>query len=271
MMEIRDYGSHERRWRPLGADAHTGNPEIGALVAVDHTVYRVQEIRPKPRIDWDQRGIDLVERHGEKAAPVNVIVRPAHITGDDPKLCRHDKHLRAYGEMSRWWVYPHEHYPICASCSEPMPCRERLAIETSESAAKHMARYEIAGICPACGEPVTQRQGSRTFDENLYMPGGPPVTFHASRRECWSGLVKYEDKWVQADPENRKRRYRCRGVLTTHTSTVYECSLGVECPGPQASHLALTGCSCPEHERIVHRLAKDALNIALEPQGGEVA
>lgn len=270
MMELWDHSGRGGGWWPLGAVAQRGIPDVGALVAHDHAVYRVREIRPTPRVDWDAAAIEYVERHGANAGPVNVIVRPAHITGDDPALRSKDVHLRAHGKLTCWWVYPHEHYPICSACSEPMPCRETLAIEASARATKFMSRYEIAGVCPACGSPVTQRQGSRTFDENLYVPLGPPVTFHAGRRDCWGGLVAYEEKWVAADPENRKRRYRCDGTLTTHTTTEYECTEGVECPGPQASHRAVSGCRCPWHKSGCYQLAKDALNLALEPQGGEV-
>lgn len=271
MIELWDHGGRESEWHPLGAVAQRGNPEIGALVAVDHAVYRVREIRPKPGVDWDEQAVEYVKHYGTKAAPVNVIVRPARIAGDDPKLRGKDIHLRAYSQLTRWWVYPHEHYPICSGCGEPMPCRETLAIEASARAAKFMGRYELPGVCPACGSPVTKRQGFRTFDENLYVPLGPPVTFHAGRRACWDGLVDYEEAWVKVDPENRKRRYRCDGTLTTHSTTEYECTQGVECPGPQASHRAVSGCRCPWHKSACYVLARDALSVALEPQGGEVA
>lgn len=256
---------------PLGARMQYRTPEVGALIAWDHGVYRVMEVRPVPRDLWSD---DDFRRDGESfpsesAAPMWVVIRPAHVKGDDPKLRSKDVHLRGPGTC-RWDVYPHEHYPVCAQCGEPVPCREQSAVEQAHRAAEHAARYEVAGMCPACQEPVTQRQGSRTFAENLYMPGGPPVTFHASRRECWWGLVSYEDKWVQADPDRRSYRYKCTGVATIHGDTgTYECTYGLACPGPQASHRALVGCQCPEHERGFRPrgfggLPKDARNLATD-------
>ncbi len=251
-----------QRWHPFGTQRDTSLPAVGTLVALDHEVYRVLEIRPKPKDLWTDEDRGRVTLYEGKREPVNVIVRPAQIKGDDPKLRRHDLHLRAYEGM--WWdVYPNEHYPVCAECGEPIPCRELAAIREAEQAAALMARYEVAGMCPACQEPVTQNQGSRTFEENLYMPGGPPVTFHASRRQCHGGLVSYEDRWVAADPEHRPRRYRCEGVATVHADTgTYECTAGVGCPGAQASHRALTACRCPEHDHWFRGLAPDARNLA---------
>lgn len=263
MIEFWEYGSRDGKWRPLGATARRGNPEIGALVAVNHVVYRVREIRPKPRVDWDADAIAYVERHGPTAGPVNVICRPAHITGDDPKLRSKDRHFRAHGKLTWWWTYPNEHYSVCASCGEPMPCRERLAIEEAERAAKFAARYEVPGVCPACCSPVTQRQGARTFAENLCVPLGPPVTFHASKRDCFNDLLRYEERWVAADPDNRRPRYHCDGILTAHDPDNYECAQGIDCPGPQASHKALRGCQCHPHNGPWLRVNKRAQNLAL--------
>lgn len=263
------------RWIPLGAWTHIGFPEVGALVAWDHAVYRVLEINDIPRVDWTAADAKAAAIQGP---PRIVVVRPAHITGDDTKLHRHDVHLQAQAGTT-WDVYPTEHYPLCARCGEPPPCREEIAISDAAKAAKQMARYEVAGICPACQQPV--RQGSRTFDENLYMPGGPPVTFHASRRECYGGLIGYEDAWVAADPDHRKPRYRCDGVLTAHSGDTYECTQGTDCPGAQASHKALQVCQCHRHTARSYRLDRDARNLAFDPQcpqhpagntaGGEVA
>lgn len=256
-----------REWAPNGAQLLRGNPGVNAFVALDHRVWRVLEIRPKPRADWDDEALRVVSNWGDAAAPANVVLRPARTTGDDPQLRSQDRHFRAYGTRTHWWVYPHDHYPVCGTCGEPTPCRERTAIEESERAAKHMVRYEVAGVCPACQQPVTGRQGSRTFDENLYMPGGPPVTFHAGRRECYSGMVSYEETWVAADPEHRRPRYRCDGVLTVHSARAYECTQGARCPGPHAAHRARLGCGCPDHDNVVVQLTGDAVNLT--GQGGE--
>lgn len=251
------------RWYPYGAREQYGFPDIGVLIALDHAVYRLRSIEPRPEDLWGEQGHHWVKLYGNKGTPHAAVIRPAQFTGEDARLFRKDRHLLVCAVM-QWHVYPCEHYPVCSQCGEPVPCRESEATEQAQRAAKLMSRYEIAGICPACQTPVADRQSSRTFDVNFYMPGGPPVTFHSGRRECWSGMVEYETQWVAADPEHRTAIYRCDGILTAHTETTYECTQGAVCPGPQASHKALLGCSCAEHENRLFRLTKDAVNVSVQ-------
>ena len=59
-------------------------------------------------------------------------------------------------------------------------------------------RYELAGVCPACGEPVTTRQTRQTWRVNLYaFDRDQPVTFHL-RRQCEREAMEY-DRACMAD------------------------------------------------------------------------
>lgn len=53
-------------------------------------------------------------------------------------------------------------------------------------------RYALAGVCPACQEPVTTRQLRQTWQVNLYaLDRAQPVTFHL-RRSCQDEAVAYD-------------------------------------------------------------------------------
>lgn len=243
-----------RPWFPLGAVTHHGPPPPGSLVAAYHAVWRVRSVAPVPVTDWTTDDDHAIGRLGEPAEPWVVVLRPARLTDDDPAPHRRDRHLRVRRGQS-WHVYPDGHYPICGACAEPTPCREREAAQEARRQAERMARFDTPGVCPSCGEPVTARQKSRTFAENVVVPLGPPVTFH-TRARCHADLLDYEDVWVAADPGHRvsSRPPVCPGTEIIHPGTgVYDCSLGARCPGvthPRVVHRSMTACQhagCGEH------------------------
>lgn len=97
----------------------------------------------------------------------------------------------------------------------------------------------------ACAEPVTARQKCLSFSENLEVPGGPPVTFHL-RSRCNYSAVKYEQRWVAADPNRRRPTLSCPGHVTNHNDGTYDCTQLGDCPGPQARHPSYRMCRCPD-------------------------
>lgn len=235
-------------WSPRGTRSTFGDPDVGALIAWNHAVWRVVEVRPVPEDQWtddERRTVAItMERSRHKAIPKTVVVRPVHITSDDPRARRHDVHLRPSSHYM-WEVYPDEHYPICASCHEPLPCREKSAEQVAAGAMREMARYETPGVCPGCGEVVTGRQKAHTFQQNLHVLAGPPVTFHTGRRGCRYEAAEYERKLLKQDPAHR-RVLSCTGHVTNHNDGTYDCTALNECPGPQADHESYGVCRCPD-------------------------
>lgn len=259
------------RWYPQHADSGPTPPEPGRLLAYQHAVWRVIEVRRLPEDRWTDAQREHYDRRvgwgdsPEKlwkvgAVPVVVTVRPVHITSDDPKVRRHDKHLGCRG-LPEWWVYRDEHYPVCGKCGEPQPCREVLGIRVAERAMAAMERYEQPGVCPSCREMVTTRQKAWTCPDNLEIPGGPPVTFHIGRRECRWHAAKYEDRWLAADPTRAAAVPRvlsrdgfalsCDGHMVAHGDDTYECSAGQRCAGPLAGHQSHRRCDCPPCQATV--------------------
>ncbi|GGM77275.1 hypothetical protein GCM10012275_54920 [Longimycelium tulufanense] len=186
------------QWHPDRTISCRGLPRIGALVGLDNRAWRVTAVEPLPREDWTAEQQALVEHHGITAVPRAVLLQPIQPGGQEAGPCeRYIAH-----EGTRWDVYIDEHIPYCGHCLEPTPCRERYAAELARRAMSRLERYETPGVCPACWEPVTQRQKCITFDENIELSGGPPVTFHA-RARCRGEAIDYERRWVSADPEHR--------------------------------------------------------------------
>ncbi|MFN2591662.1 MAG: hypothetical protein ABR532_02370 [Candidatus Dormibacteria bacterium] len=238
------------RWWPFGSGhdfAHTsGVPAVGALVAHSHAVYRVLEIHDVPEDRWDDRDREKYLRWGDNALPryVEVVqVRPRPVDEKDSKFTL-TIGGRYYG--ASLYVYRSEHYPVCSICDEPMPCRELHGDRILAESGRRDERYAIPGRCPSCLEIVTTRQASRTFEDNLYIPLGPPVIYHVGRAECRYSATGYEQRWVALDPENRRCVLSCPGHLTNHNDGTYECSEWALCPGPTARHDSATVCRCPD-------------------------
>jgi hypothetical protein len=207
------------RWHPLGADGKY-KLEPGDILAWEHAVYRVQLVESRPT-DHDEN------------CPVRVIMRPIEITGDDVRDRDHDRALKA-PEHYYWQVYPTEHYPICVKCQEPLPCREQMIEQVAAASAEDFERYSTPGVCPACDKPVSSRQKSISWPDNVVVPFGPPVTFHL-RNECRWDAIRYEKRWHAGDPEHRPVTLSCTGHATYHYDGTRECDTET-CPGKEAQH-----------------------------------
>ena len=142
-----------------------------------------------PEIDWHEGDRERLALYREEVRPQHVpwriVIRPVSVTADDPRSRDYDITLEMRpGRYKGFDVYPDGHYPACAQCREPVPCRDEMTRKLTEAAEKDAARYDIPGLCPACSEPVTSRHKVMTFEENLRVPLGPPVTFHVGRRDA---------------------------------------------------------------------------------------
>jgi hypothetical protein len=240
------YGS-AGRWEPSDARPQHTTPTPGQLVGWDHAVWRVIKVKPYPQDRWTDEHREYVVRFGESYAPVHVWLRPAqHDSADPVEARRYDRSVSAVGGRTTWYVYRTEHYPVCVRCQEPLPCREMWSEAVARHAIAELRDFEVAGVCPACSEPVSARQRSITFSDNLMIPGGPPVTFHVRSRCRWQAM-RYEDRWVAADPERRRTTLSCPGFYTAHNDGTYDCSEFGECRGTQAEHRGGSGvCRCPD-------------------------
>lgn len=236
------------RWFPLGARMIHGCPNVGQIVALDHTVWRVVDVQPLAAEHWNDT--ERLYARGGKRMPMAVQLRPIDLCGHpDPVMARsRDRHVGSL-RVHTWHGYDDEHYPVCRECAEPMPCRATLARREGEAAIRKLGRYETAGVCPACQEVVTPRQRSLTFSENLEVPGGPPVTIHL-RGRCRGEAITYEKRWVAADPQRRRPTLSCPGRVTNHNDGTYDCTEMGDCPSPAAHHRSYTMCRCPDcHSR----------------------
>jgi hypothetical protein len=228
-----------------GAHRSHGLPSRGDIVVHEHKVYRVVEVRPIDESEWTVQTRQLVNVYRpelrQRFLPAHVVLRPIQITSDDPRARDHDKHYRTPPGHT-WDIYPNEHYPVCASCHEPTPCREELCRRMAEKAVERLGRYEDPSVCPSCLEPFTRRQKTVTFTDNIEIPGGPPVTYHR-RATCFSGAYRYEERLATADPDYVPQLL-CRGTLTNHNDGTYECTQGERCGGPQLHHNGYQACDC---------------------------
>lgn len=224
------------RWYPDGTVSKR-RPDVGDLIPHEHAVWRIVEVRDIPEADRDRY----------RDCPFVLTLRPATITGDDPRARDHDIHI-GRPKWRSWDVYPDEHYPICACCHEPVPCRAEMAKREAERMGERLNRFSQAGVCAYCGEVIRPRQKSVTFaGDNLELPGGPPVSFHLrGKPHCINGAIQYEKRWVAADPDNRPWRLYCPGSVVNHNDGTYECSRGAACPGPHVRHDSYRACADEE-------------------------
>ena len=232
------------RWQPLGTQGRS-RPPVGTFLAWRHAAWRVVEVKPVPEIEWndEERGYlgRLKPQFAATRIPLMVVIRPARITADDPRSRDYDVHLRVAPQSFRAFdIYASDHYPVCSECGDPVPCREEMARTIGEKAEKDAARFEIGGVCPACQEIPTARHKVMTFEENLRVPFGPPVTFHVGRRACRWQAAEYEQRIAEMTP-----RYRtvlsCPGDVWKHVDGA-ECSEGDDCRGLKVQHGHVSGC-----------------------------
>jgi hypothetical protein len=229
------------RWRPLGT-REVMVPAVGQIIAWRHMAWRVIAVNIAPEVDWtdeDRRRLELYRpeaRH--EFLPRHFIVRPAgYVPSGDPVKDRRQEISLSRRGYRGFSVYPSDHYPVCSQCREPVPCREEMAREIGETAAKDAGRYEIGGVCPSCQEIPTARHKVITFEVNLRVPLGPPVTFHAGRRSCRYDAAKYEQEIAKTDP-GYVMQLNCPGARLIHNyrGNGDECSEGAACRGAKFPH-----------------------------------
>lgn len=203
----------------------------GSLIAIDHPEFRHKAWR-----------VHDVRYRGD--GRTSVIVRP---DGPEFDFAQHNVPL---GFQAHAFVYVlPEHYAVCVRCGQVPPCAEVWTERVSQAHVKHQERFELEGVCPACREPVTDRQRSHRFELNVHVPLGPPVTFHM-RKKCWPSAVAY-DRTV-AKSLGRDPLLSCDGLLVRHLDHTTECT-NITCPGADKAHgnaarcYALTAkCNRPE-------------------------
>lgn len=158
-------------------------PEPGDLIAWDFKPWRVIDIR---------EGVP----HKDRPDVTYTVYRLRPIGAPDTNR---DEHR---GWVHDWPPVLDEHYGLCVHCGELTPCRAEMCRRAAEAESKRMARYDMPGVCPACGEVVTHRQERETFP-NIVVPGGPDVTFHAGRRACRYLMNKYREEAGQMETQLR--------------------------------------------------------------------
>lgn len=167
-------------WKPWGARRTDGLPVLGGLVAEDHVV-------------WFVRAVTAIapasELPGSRTHEVLLDAR----TG--PAVSR----TVATSRYGAWWTYPGR-FPVCSCCGEPPPCRSQVAEDDAAEVIAVMHRFETAAVCPGCCRPVSRRQRTVTFPENVVVPLGPPVSFHLGAPRCRGAALDYERRWLEHHP-----------------------------------------------------------------------
>lgn len=192
----------------------------GSLIAID-----AQGFRHKPWVLYD-----VLPRDDGRTA---IIVRPV---GAETDFAEHNQTL-TMAKHAFVRVLP-DHYALCAACGELPPCAEVWTETISDAAAERAARFEVEGVCPSCQKPITRRQHSHRFEENLYVPLGPPVVFH-TRRGCVMGAIDYDRNVAKAT--GREPRMSCEGLHVHHLDNAHECT-NITCPGTQWRHRSYARC-----------------------------
>lgn len=192
----------------------------GDLVALDapkyrHKAWRVHEIR-----GWNDDRL-------------RVVFRP---DGAQFDFAQHNVSLLVGKYAPIYWLP--EHYGLCHRCGEVTPCSEVWSERISTEVSKQSARFEVEGVCPSCQEPVTARQKSHRFEENLRVPLGPPVIFHA-RHKCGGGAVEYD--CAVAAATGREPRLFCEGLRTKHLDGHETCT-NITCPSLSVGHRTFAMC-----------------------------
>lgn len=234
-------------WEPQGGQCKAWKDlEPGDLIELRRKIWRVAEVRQVPVIDWDEddrqkweqesRAYKIGSEEEWPRRPLYLILRPA--SGGK----RHHVKIRPWANWRREAYALPEHYPVCKDCGEPWPCPELEITQEVDREAAKLAELEriLPGCCWSCGDPVTHKQSSISFDgENLLLPGAPSPVFHLRRKgQCRSDAHSYEKRWVAAG-EGRRWRLQCPGRLIRHVDGD-ECTEDPFCPGGNTSHNTFT-------------------------------
>ncbi|MDI6024489.1 hypothetical protein QBL02_13155 [Leucobacter sp. UT-8R-CII-1-4] len=208
-------------WRPIGARSKPAKDiEPGMIVAIDyagfrHKPWRVHEVREQ---DEDR---------------VRLYLRPV---GAQYDLAEYNKPIAAGKRL--FIPVLNEHYSVCGKCGDLQPCAEVWSERVASEEAERAARFEVEGICPACEEPVTARQKSYRFEENIRALLGPPVVFH-QRKKCWPDVVHYDAELARL--HDRQPALSCIGMQTRHQDGGMECT-NAQCPGSDKQHRGFRQC-----------------------------
>lgn len=248
------------RWHPVCTQTkYDRRPAAGDIVPMDHAVWRITEVVDIPLSDTDRRKYDeqAAWTKGRLAPAEEWDLRPFRVAaewvgGVKPEWVTPGQKVGSITVRSNqhrfWQVYPGGRWPQCSCCGEPMPCRAAI---TDVQVGAEMDRFtemasRLPGTCWGCGNPVTSRQRSVTYPgDNLDLPGGPTVRFHAAK-DCRWKAEKYEARWLKANP-GRARRLTwpdCRGHLFWHADGSSECVGGrPDCEGHHThNHGSQAGC-----------------------------
>lgn len=261
-----------RYWSPVLIERREyGRPPVGVLIGFQGRAYRVISVDDIDPANWTEEENAYAARNTwlkPDRLPYRVRVLPV---GDD-----REHGLRVSPWMSVTWHVLPEHYAVCAVCGDLAPCSghsaEVTAARAVEKAEKDMA--VLPGCCPACGEPITQRQATIDYPgPNLLNPLAlPDVRFH-TRQRCLSSAADYEEKWVAVDPVIRPRSLltlRCSGSVIVHADGTGECHGAEDCPSIYARHRHYSACyvqthgcgrECPREHHPGTRLAGRPRNL----------
>lgn len=254
-----------REWYPECAQRYVMEdekpfPPAGSVIGYARGVWRVTASRYLTEIEWNDadreryRSLGQRDRLAWRWAPYRVEVEfVGGILPDAFKASVSDAptgalDVHADRRSPDWWVYPHGRWPRCSCCGEPMPCRAELTDLRVDAGAERFEELasRLPGCCWGCGEPVTRRQKTvRYVGDNLDLPGGPAVVFHA-RSSCHYAASKYEERWLKANPSrSRIITYpKCPASLYWHADGSSECGSGhPDCQGHRShQHGHQAGC-----------------------------
>ncbi|WP_336794169.1 hypothetical protein [Gordonia malaquae] len=188
----RRVGYHERimqtpRWRgellvAYGLDWTPFPPQVGDLTVAGAT--RTRPGHPRriaavyDRVSEDGREYWLIE----------------HV-GLDDDLATADRVSVGFWCAGGWPRLP-EHYPVCGTCRELMPCMHSVVDAIASDGVEKLERFADPSVCPACREVITLRQKTVMFDRNLH--GFGIVVFHA-RKKCIGGAWVYDRELHDGD------------------------------------------------------------------------
>lgn len=217
-----------RPWRPQLTDGSRDRPGTGDLIAKDHAVWRVLEVRDVDRTPEEET--DWVEAGKPKWTKTPYVVEVAWVGGVEPRRIAKNGVFCVRipaGAWVSWDVYRGERWPMCSCCREPMPCRAEMEDRQVTAALDRVETLtrRLPGCCWACGDPISRRQQSIVYvGDNLDLPGGPDVRFHL-RASCLGAAAAYERKWLSVDHTRRRMLTwpECEGAQVFHADGSTEC------------------------------------------------
>ena len=241
-----------RDWKPaICTTVYGRKPPVDVLIGYSGEPWKVLRVEDLIPGDWSDDAREAWIAMGMpdpwRATPFRVIVTKPEGGIEHMMTVDHDRYLT-------WHVLP-EHYAVCVVCGDLAPCAGHAQAVHAEKATKAaVAEMELPdGFCPACREPITQRQKTHVFPgPNLLNPlGADDVRFH-TRRQCHYGAKSYEEKWVAADPTRPRSALtlRCTGTIVVHGDGSAEChgrQDGADCPTVYAAHACHTACFIESH------------------------